>query len=75
MFLGLAALLPPPCDVARVVLPWCSNTLCTSLEGDSEAGLQLVACGGRCGGAGCGGEGPCCCRECAKWKTAWRAVA
>ncbi len=69
---ALAALLPPPCDVA--VLPWCSNPLCTSLEGDSEAGLQLVACGGRCGGAGCGGEGPCCCRECAELKGAWRGL-
>ncbi len=66
---ALAALLPPPCDVA--VLPACSSPCCINLEGDSEAGLQLVACGGRCGGAGCGGEGPCCCRQCAELKAAW----
>ncbi len=71
----LAPLLPPPCDVVRAVLPWCSNPLCTSLEGDSEAGLQLVACGGRCGGAGCGGEGPCCCRECTFDERNWQGVA
>ncbi len=70
---AIAALLPPPCDVS--VLPWCSNPLCTSLEGDSEAGLQLVACGGRCGGAGCGGEGPCCCRACVVERGSWHAAA
>ncbi len=62
----LAPLLAPPCNR---VLPGCSNPLCVSLEGASEAGMQLVACGGRCGGAGCGGEGPCCCGECAKLKS------
>ncbi len=71
---GLAPLLPPPCDVVRTVLPLCSNPFCVNLEGDSEAGLQLVACEGRCGGVACGGEGPCCCGRCARkgdWKAAW----
>ncbi len=67
----LAPLLPPPCDVVKAVLPWCSNPLCTSLEGHSEAGLQLVWCRGRCGGAGCGGVGPCCCGPCARGKVEW----
>ncbi len=71
----LAPLLPAPCDIVGAVLPACSNPFCINLEGDSEAGLQLVACGGRCGGKGCGGEGPCCCRRCATGKqAAWQAV-
>ncbi len=65
-FGALAAALVPPCDVGREVLPTCSNPLCTSLEGDSEAGLQLVPCGGMCGGVGCDGTGPCCCSECVR---------
>ncbi len=70
---ALAALLPPPCDVA--VLPACRNPLCCNLERDSEAGLQLVACGGRCGDNGCSGEGPCCCRMCLDVKRAWHRLA
>ncbi len=70
---GLAPLVPPPCDMERTVLLSCSNPFCINLDGDSEAGLQLVACGGRCGGMGCGGEGPCCCRECSA-RGDWEAV-
>ncbi len=69
VFAALAAALVAPCDVGHEVLPTCSNPLCTSLEGDSEAGLQLVACGGMCGGLGCDGSGPCCCSECARAKS------
>ncbi|PNH00040.1 hypothetical protein TSOC_014157 [Tetrabaena socialis] len=43
----LAAGAPPPGWPAPHT---CSNPRCISLQGDSEAGLQLLACGG-CGGA------------------------
>ncbi len=60
----LAALLLPPCDVGRQVLPVCSNTMCMNLAGDSEAEVQLVACGGLCGRVGCDGALPCRCAPC-----------
>ncbi len=40
---GLAELLPSPYGVRQVLFPSCRNPLCTSLEGDSEAGAQLEA--------------------------------
>ncbi len=57
----LAPLLLPPCDLGQLVLPVCSNPLCTDLEGDSEAGVRL-------GARGSGGSGPAqrCCEACAR---------
>lgn len=53
-----AAALVPPCRlVEALALPLCSNPLCRSLEGPSEAGLKLSRCS-RCG------EAWYCCREC-----------
>ncbi|GLC55934.1 hypothetical protein PLESTB_001046200 [Pleodorina starrii] len=64
VLLVAAAMLVPPGEV-RAALPTCSNPACTNLQRDSEAGLQLAACGGRCGGAA-----RYCSRECqtAHWK-------
>ncbi len=55
-----AGVLPPPCEAWRV-LPTCCYPLCTNLEGDSEAGVELRAWGAGTGsgagtGAGAAGE-------------------
>ncbi|KAG2485810.1 hypothetical protein HYH03_015520 [Edaphochlamys debaryana] len=62
-----AALLPASPAAARQVLGGCSNPDCANLEGDSDAGLQLMRCGG-CGGAP--GAVAYCSRKCqaAHWK-------
>ncbi|GLC43621.1 hypothetical protein PLESTM_001496700 [Pleodorina starrii] len=54
--------------VAAEVLRTCANPTCLNLEGDSEAGLRLAACG-RCGAAWY------CCRDCqtAHWRAGHRA--
>ncbi|GLC43618.1 hypothetical protein PLESTB_000401000 [Pleodorina starrii] len=57
-----------PDEVAAEVLRTCANPACVNLEGDSEAGLRLAACG-RCGAA------LYCCRDCqtAHWRAGHRA--
>ncbi|GLC47916.1 hypothetical protein PLESTB_000039400 [Pleodorina starrii] len=59
--------LASPAEVAAV-LRTCANPACVNLEGDSEAGLRLAACG-RCGAAWY------CCRDCqtAHWRAGHRA--
>ncbi|KXZ49694.1 hypothetical protein GPECTOR_20g551 [Gonium pectorale] len=64
--LGLGGTPPPLPAAARRLLRTCANPGCANLEGDSEAGLALWACGG---GAGPGGSGAAadelyCCRSC-----------
>ncbi|KXZ41491.1 hypothetical protein GPECTOR_433g309 [Gonium pectorale] len=58
----LASALLPPAE-ARRLLRTCANPACVNLEGDSEADLQLLSCGG------CGEVGYCC-RPCqtAQWR-------
>ncbi|GLC75242.1 hypothetical protein PLESTF_001612600 [Pleodorina starrii] len=60
--------LASPAEV-EAVLRTCANPACLNLEGDSEAGLRLAACG-RCGAAWY------CCRDCqtAHWRMGHRAV-
>ncbi|GLC50631.1 hypothetical protein PLESTB_000401300 [Pleodorina starrii] len=60
--------LASPAEVAAEVLRTCANPTCLNLEGDSEAGLRLAACG-RCGAAWY------CCRDCqtAHWRAGHRA--
>ncbi|GLC43629.1 hypothetical protein PLESTB_000402100 [Pleodorina starrii] len=64
---GVLHALASPAEVAAV-LRTCANPACVNLEGDSEAGLRLAACG-RCGAAWY------CCRGCqtAHWRTGHRA--
>ncbi|GLC50626.1 hypothetical protein PLESTB_000400800 [Pleodorina starrii] len=59
--------LASPAEVAEV-LRTCANPACVNLEGDSEAGLRLAACG-RCGAAWY------CCGDCqtAHWRAGHRA--
>ncbi|KAG2499189.1 hypothetical protein HYH03_002770 [Edaphochlamys debaryana] len=54
---------------ARSALPTCANPACTSLDGDSEAGVRLQKCGG-CGRV------EYCCRECQKehWRAGHKAA-
>ncbi|GLC43630.1 hypothetical protein PLESTF_001613800 [Pleodorina starrii] len=65
---GALHALASPAEVAAEVLRTCTNPFCVNLEGDSEAGLRLAACG-RCGAAWY------CCRGCqtAHWRTGHRA--
>ncbi|GLC43358.1 hypothetical protein PLESTM_001462500 [Pleodorina starrii] len=55
--------LASPAEVEAAVLRTCANPACRSLEGDSEVGLRLAACG-RCGAAWY------CCSDCrtAHWR-------
>ncbi|GLC43617.1 hypothetical protein PLESTM_001496300 [Pleodorina starrii] len=64
---GMVRALASPAEMAAV-LRTCANPACVNLEGDSEAGLRLAACG-RCGAAWY------CCRGCqtAHWRTGHRA--
>ncbi|GLC46744.1 hypothetical protein PLESTB_001358900 [Pleodorina starrii] len=64
---GVLRALASPAEV-EAVLPTCANPNCLNLEGDSEAGLRLAACG-RCGAAWY------CCRDCqtAHWRAGHRA--
>ncbi len=60
----LAALLLPPCDVAREVLLVCRNPACVSLGGVSEARVQLFECKRVCESLGHADPEPYRCMGC-----------